>query len=248
MMPARDELVSLIEIIARFSSDTTYYQEIHRFFESLLPYLNEARTLGNHHFWRADHYKFFIHEVFLYAVAALLKHDRFAELNEITISGYLPRDGMHRREPALVNYTVFATDSRALEEYNDRLPNGGYRSIYAHFLNERAKRDDIEFQDLTQADFFLYLLNEIDTKPGEMIRTYWYPDTIGYAERMYKPYEIFIRAQSEKYFERLRVSMREITKEQLQELARKIDEDKNRMFSRTKIGFLIDAERIASRP
>lgn len=64
------------------------------------------------------------------------------------------------------------------------------------------------------------------------MRNYWYPNTISYAERMYKPYEIFIRAQSERYFERLRVSMRGISSDKLKEMATEIDEDRNKMFSR----------------
>ncbi len=218
----RDEFVELVETIARYSTNLGFYVAIHDFFESLIPYLEPSRNAGQYNTWQADHYKFFIHEIFLYSVSALLKHRRFVELNELTEQGYYVSDERGSRREGLQSFVIFDTYSEALSYYNERLPRK-YYSIYGKFLKDRSSRNDIKFIDLMQADFFLFIvfyLQQNDEKPNW---SRWIPDTLAYTENMQNPFEIFLRAQSKRFFEQFRVALGNITKEDFEKSITEMD-------------------------
>jgi hypothetical protein len=89
MIPLRNEVVNIITAIAEFQEQTKFYTEIHSFFERLLPYFGFRDEGENRQGTASDHYKVFGYELFIYAVAALLKYQRFEQLNELTQQGYL---------------------------------------------------------------------------------------------------------------------------------------------------------------
>jgi hypothetical protein len=245
----RDELVDVIENICRHSSEREYYAAIHDFFESLIPYMEPSRRGSPYNQWQADHYKFFINEIFLYATASILKHRRFELLNELTVPGYYVAEDRYRIKTGLHDFIIFNTHSDALRYYNDRLPQK-WNSIYAKFKNDRATRSDIKFTDLMQADFFLYIFAQLKENTESIFPSYWYPDTLPYAERMYQPFEIFSRAESKSFFDSLRVALGGATKEDLEKLAQKLEANRQSpkwgLFS-PKLEFFTGLEKIATK-
>ena len=138
LTPVRDEIVDVFLAIAKYREDSVIYEEIHNFFEQLLPYFEYRNDGDSNHQWAADHYKFFGYELFLYAVAALLRFQRFRSLNELTEQGYY-FSGSHfsRNQNTLLSFSGFNKYSEALRNYNQRQPRQFY-SIVAHFMNKRA--------------------------------------------------------------------------------------------------------------
>lgn len=225
LTPLRDEIVDVFSAIAKYREDSAIYEEIHNFFEQLLPYFEYRNDGDSNHTWAADHYKFFGYELFLYAVATLLKFKRFTQLNELTESRYyFSGSPFSRNQNNLASFVKFDTYSEALRNYNKRQPRQAY-SIEARFLNKRANRKDIKFEDLMQADFLLFIIHQIDSKENSgRFWGYWYPATQVFAEYRENPYEVFLRSQSRKFFSKFKLCLRNISKEELTKLINSIEE------------------------
>ena len=77
--------------------------------------------------------------------------------------------------------------------------------LHCDYLHKNATRLDIRFQDVMQADFFLYLFDKL-----HQVATYgmgWIPRTLLYAAHMTGPFEVFARATSFRYFERFKTAL-----------------------------------------
>lgn len=234
--PLRDEIVDVFSAIARYREDSAIYEEIHDFFEQLLPYLEYRNDGDSSHQWAADHYKFFGYELFLYAVAALLRFGRFRQLNELTEQGYyFSGSPFSRNQNSLLSFLKFNTYSEALRNYNQRQQRQ-YHSIEAHFMNKRANRKDFKFEDLMQADFLLYLLYQIDNKESPDTSWYsWYPATLTFAEYRDRPFEVFLRSQSRRFFDKFKVGLRNNSKDDLSKLINDIEEEMKRESRRNRV-------------
>jgi hypothetical protein len=86
-LPYRDEFISVVAAIARYSTILDD-KPLHRFFEKLIPYMFRPKSLMQYHDWYWDNFKFIIHEMFLYAVGFLLKHERFDLVLQLMSHGY----------------------------------------------------------------------------------------------------------------------------------------------------------------
>ncbi len=238
--------------LAKYRDDSAFYEEIHNLFEQLIPYFDYRNNHNPNIEWAADHYKFFGHELFLYTVALLLKFQRFGQLNELTEQGYYvvgsPYDSIRS---SLMTFCYFDTHSDALRNHSVRQRQLRDDSIEAKFIQQRAVRNDIEFEDLTQADFILYLLHNMDKKEGFWGYS-WFPKllTISYKNT---PFEMFLRSQSQRFFDKFRVCLRNTTKDELVGLVEKIKQNDNDVTSSPRRNLetllvLMGIEQIATRP
>jgi len=236
LTPLRDEIVDVFSAIAKYREDSAIYEEIHKFFEQLLPYFEYRNDRDSNHQWAADHYKFFGYELFLYAVATLLKFKRFEQLNELTEPKYyFSGSPFSRNQNTLLSFAKFNTYSEALRNYNQRQSRQAY-SIEARFMNNRATRSDIKFEDLMQADFLLFLIYQIDDKENtNNLWHSWYPATQAFAEYRHNPFEVFLRSQSRKFFNKFKLCLRNISKEELSELINNIEEKMKQESMRNRI-------------
>ena len=225
LTPLRDEIIDVFLAIAKYREDSKIYEEIHDFFEKLLSYFEYRNEGDSNHQWAADHYKFFGYELFLYAVAVLLKYRRFEQLNELTEAKYyISGSPFSRNKNTLVSFTKFNTYSEALRNYNSRQSQRAY-SIEANFLNKRASRNDIRFEDLMQADFLLYIIHQIDNRENQDGFWYhWYPVTLVFAQYRENSFELFTRSQSKKFFIKFKLCLRNISKEEFINLINDIEE------------------------
>jgi hypothetical protein len=63
--PFRNEAIQLFITIAQYSQSEVIIQRLHRFFESLIPYMNRPPNITQCKEWDFDNYKFVVHELFL---------------------------------------------------------------------------------------------------------------------------------------------------------------------------------------
>ena len=61
-LPYRNELITLIVTIARYRNTPDSIEQIHRFFESLIPYMSMPENITQSYAWDYDNFKFIIHE------------------------------------------------------------------------------------------------------------------------------------------------------------------------------------------
>jgi hypothetical protein len=198
-LPYRNEAVQLFIAVAQYSPSDEFVHRLHRFFESLIPYMSRPENVSQWEDWAFDNYKFIVHELFLYALAVLIKHERFDQANYLLQQQYYLLVHEDGRRNVMVNFVVFRKHMRSLEYRNKRLKLGRL-SIRADLLNVRCAGTGIDARHLLQADFVAFMRAEIEN------RSRWWPETLLYVSRFgATPFEIFARSVSESYFNRVKV-------------------------------------------
>ena len=195
-LPYRNEAVEIFLALARHPPPEGYVS-LHRFLERILSYTFRAHTPGMAiSDLDQDNFKFIANELFLYAVAALLKDERFEGIHELTeqeyFRPYISGSGM-------IPFFFFAQPIRSFARRNRQVNLHG---LMAEFFNKRAIFSELGLEDLMQADFVLFLIGDLHPALGYR----WWPPTLMYAGD-HPPFKIFARAQSKRYFNQLKVAL-----------------------------------------
>ena len=76
-----------------------------------------------------------------------------------------------------------------------------------------------------EADFLLFIIHQIDDKENpNAFWSSWYPATQVFAEHRHNPFEVFLKSSSRKFFSKFKLCLRNISKEELSELIKDIEE------------------------
>lgn len=199
-LPFRDEAISLFSNIAQYAATEENIIKLHRFFETLIPYTYPSSDSYSWSKYDFDNFKFIIHELFLYAVATLIRNEKFSILNQfLTMKFYIPEKTNSGKDP-MTSYETIYKHVNSLEHRNKRL-NLNRLSLHADILKQRCKHSGFEFKQLLQADFTLFLRLDIVS----LNRYYrWYPVTLVYTTHYPRTFEIYARASSKIYFEKIK--------------------------------------------
>ncbi|MGJ4953003.1 SEFIR domain-containing protein [Bradyrhizobium sp. HKCCYLS20291] len=194
--PYRDEYLSVLSTLVKAPPSDDSALVIKRFFERLIPFMTRPKGMMSWSEDWFDNYRFIIHELFLYTVASLLKNERFAELLSFIGDGFyaaaLSQDGA--RTP-IQDFTLFRTYLPSLARRNVRLELRRL-SVRADLLRDRVPPQGVNLDDLMQADLVLFLRAAAEEHA-------WWPETLIWASRQYSPFELFARATSARYLQRL---------------------------------------------
>ncbi|RDU89578.1 SEFIR domain-containing protein [Aeromonas veronii] len=87
-LPYRNEAIQIFIAIAQYVPDDAYIQRLHRFFEGIIPYMSRPENINQWNDNDFDNFKFIVHELFLYALAVLLKHERIEQANVLLQQQY----------------------------------------------------------------------------------------------------------------------------------------------------------------
>jgi len=192
-IPYRNEVVSLIVAIAQYDLLPSLDQKIHRFLESLLPYVDRPAHITQYRESDFDNFRFLINEIFLYVIAIFLKYEKFELVQTLLSTPYYIHERSKNGQIGAFGYQAFHEYVRTLDYRNQRLRLGRL-SLVADLMKDRSQSSDLDFNQLMQADFVLFMRGAQD---GER----WFPNTLLYAGRSYSPFEIFARSMSQKYFD-----------------------------------------------
>jgi hypothetical protein len=116
-------------------------------------------------------------------------------------------------------------------------------------LNERAKSSGLDFKYLMAADFVLWFRSQ-----SRQERRWWWPDTLVFLSfRSGLPFEMFARAKSKRYFERIKPFLGVNDKVELNHLIGQIEAAPDRIpnwqyFDRINPRVLMHIDAIASTP
>ena len=203
-IPHRNELIGLFDHIANYAPTEENVKKIHRFFEEIIPYAYELKQANNQ--WGIDNFKFIVHELFLYAIAVFIKKEKFSSANYLLEKQYYLN--LSSSNEVMFSFTMIKDDMGSLKNRNNRLKSER-RSIRADLLKERCTNLNIKFMDLMQVDFVLYLRSAIDiireNQSPDIFYIEWWPETVVYMGHISKPFEIFARSVSKKYFDQMQV-------------------------------------------
>ena len=199
-LPYRNEAIQLFNTISHYAPAEENILKLHRFFESLIPYMHRPEDVRQWSEWDFDNFKFIVHELFLYALAILLKSERFQEANLLLTQQYYLSGNSDYGRDVMVSFIKFREHMRSLEHRNDRLKLNRL-SVRADMLETRSKSSGIEFRYLMQADFVLFMRAEVES---EDFYSRWWPETLLYVRRFHSPFEMFARSVSRKYFDKVK--------------------------------------------
>jgi hypothetical protein len=196
MQPLRDDLVAALYAVFKFKDEEHLADLVAEFLESLLPFRDPLRGRDRASSISADHYGLFIHELFLYLIAILVKWKRFR-----LASGFLEREYLQQSGSAdgrLQSFQCFYFHSQALAARDVRLKRNRI-SPHADLLLDRATLEEAPFPALAQADIILMLKSFLAGRDWP-----WYPVTGVFLQRGRQGgFELFVRARSARHWQGL---------------------------------------------
>jgi hypothetical protein len=198
-LPYRNEMIEFFTVATLYCDNEEMYTIIQRFFESLIPYMDRPAHVNS---WRShdfDNFRFLVRELFLYLIAITIQHNHFRMAQYFLEQEYYVPGNTDYGRGAMVPYTVFDSRTEAFDERKGRL-NLNRTSLEADFLNDRCKGVGVEFRHLMSADFVMWLRGEILHKEIRM----WWPYTLVYQRNSGVAFELFARAKSITFFDRVK--------------------------------------------
>jgi hypothetical protein len=244
-LPYRNELTELFLAIASYRPDGEMIEAAHRFFERLLPFTYPPPNVHQWYEVEFDNLKFIIHELFLCCIGSFIKFERFVAAAYFIETEYYFAD--IKSSETMHSYIKFGEIPRALQFRNQRLKLNRL-SLFADFISERTKSSGLDFKYLMAADFVLWLRSQ-----NREIWHGWWPDTLVFVSfRSGLPFEMFARAKSMRYFEKIKPLLGVDDKAGLEQLLAKIEAQSDRIprwqFDRVNPRALMQMEAIASTP
>jgi hypothetical protein len=200
-IPFRNEFIQLIIAINQYSPSEEYSQKLHGFFEKIIPYMKRPEHVTSYRDWDFDNFKFIVHELFLYTVAIFIKFEHFSLANIfLEQKYYMPGNSEYGRD-VMVGFRVFREYMQSLKHRNKRL-NLRRLSLRADLLKNRCTGVGIEFRNILQADFVIFMRAEIETEDDY---SHWWPETLIWLGHYHGGFEIFARSISKKYFDKVKI-------------------------------------------
>ena len=219
-LPLRNQYVRLLISCARHNPNAPWIVPVHRFIEKLQHYTSPPRWLEKRVEYDLDNFKFFVHEIFLYTIAVLLKFERFEEAAYLLSNRYYVVQG--KDHGFMAGFDDIHKHMGSLESRNKRLAIGT-EAIRADMLKARCCGTVITLNDLMQADFTIFLRAELENFP-EYSR--WWPELITFLDSEGGSFEIYVRARSEEYFNHLKEVLGILEPKDLQALVDAYKEEK----------------------
>jgi hypothetical protein len=225
-IPYKNQIIELISLIAQYNTPNTI-DLIHRFFENLIPYMQKPENVTLWTDTDFDNFKFIINELFLYTIAIFLRNERFELVGELIHKEYYIEKSDYGTSET-ESFCIFRTFLNSLKTRNNRL-SLRRSSLHADLIKERATASGVEFKELMQADFVLYVNSLINrVQHGHEILHNWYPETLVYLgwNNNGSKFEIFTRGKSKKYFNKIKCILNINSKDELSPLIKTLEEDK----------------------
>ena len=247
-LPYRNEAIQLFITIAQYGPSEENIKKLHRFFENLIPYMNRPEHVRQWSEWNFDNFRFIVHELFLYAVAVLVKQECFVLANYLMEQRYYLSSNSDYGRDVMINFVIFRQNMNSLKNRNKRL-NMRRLSLRADLLKKRCSGIGIEFRHLMQGDFILFLRSELEAEDDWRS---WWPETLLFLGDFRSPLEIFARATSKKYFEKIKCLLTIDKPEDLKDLLNSYKERKRRLprweFESFSPADLLGYDQLAKRP
>lgn len=214
-IPYRDEWIEVVRSIALYTREERFGELLHAFFGRLIPLFYAPPELHSYRDMDFDNFKFFGYELFLHCVTVLIAEERFDVFNSLIEQQYYSECRVDYGEDPLRSFLEFQHPLTLLTHRSEKLDERKWHSPTGQLLKERLVGSSLDFQQLMQADFVLFLRVHL---PDINLYRIWWPHTLVYWGHRQRAFELFERSRSLKYFERIRPLLAEATKEELANL------------------------------
>ena len=200
-MPIHNELIEVFSILAQYDTNKGTIPVIHKFFESLIKYLDRPEGVNQYHEWDWDNLQFIVQECFLLCITVFLKYERFDVVEHLLTQRYFEEESPRTGQSKMRSYGIFRHHLRSLDHRNSRL-NLRRLSLHADMLKERCSDSGVSFEQMMQADFVLYVteaMHGLSEGRGQE----WWPETLVFKSFRGGTFELFLRAESKEYFDKI---------------------------------------------
>lgn len=192
LLPLSRDCIDVLETMITCNKNESTVNCIHNFLEKLLTYREKAK--GNRRVdYQSDHFHFFVYYLYMNLVKFLITKNNFELLKHFLHNYYIRNKYINSK---LQNFSTFYPNTRAFEVRKSKLQLNR-RSLLADLLKQGCKDDEIEMDNIMQADL---LLKMYACKEEKNERIFWYPVSLVYAEMREQPFELFVRAESKEFF------------------------------------------------
>lgn len=226
-LPYRDEWIEVVACVYKNDADTASVDLYMRFFEEMQVYTHKAIGVQYpYDGWHEENMKFILQELFLYYIAILIKFELFDGVSKALNTVFFNRTDQSGYDYSYTYYN-FQQYLHSFEHRNKRLSLRRL-SLLADTYSKRAKSEIVSFEDIMQADFTLYihyLIAAEDTNNDWMMKRWW-PDTLLYARNYRHPFEIYVRSESARYFDKVKIMLGINNKDELKNGLAKIKDRK----------------------
>lgn len=202
-LPYRDEFVRVISAVARHNLQEATVTVLKRFYESIIPFCYPMSSMRAWHPYWFDNYKFINHELLLHTIAIFLKYDNFSAVDHFLTGGLYVGGIPYDVHQPMSDFGIFSIHKLESLEFRKRRLALNRISLEADILKERSKVASISFDELMQADFVLFMRDAANALKAEKHNS-WYPNTLVFASRRGRPFELFARSQSRRYFDQIK--------------------------------------------
>lgn len=245
-LPYRNEAIEMFQALALYLDNGDTRRALHHFFEQLIPYTERPEHIKMYRKRDFDNFRFLIHELFLYAIASVIQYERFDSGGYLLGTDYYIPVYSEYEQDVMVSFEVIRKYTESLQERNDRL-NLRRLSIRADLLQERCKGVGINFQQIMQADFVIFMRDQLDHPNGPW---FWWPETLLFVR--HSVFEIFGRSTSNAYFNRVKALLGIAKKEDIEPLLQSFESQRNRLpewgFNSFNPRYLMGFEQLATKP
>ncbi|OCA92612.1 SEFIR domain-containing protein [Pseudobacillus wudalianchiensis] len=223
MLPLREDFIEFVELHCSYTEnlDINMFTD---FFETIIRYSEAPTEWTSYHQLQFDHYKFLIHELFLYLITILLKKKRYQDTAQLVNRPYFYRT-RSRSELYQGTFGDFRQYSRALNEIRKARLNLNRISITADLLVQRATKKYPK-EAIVETDMLLYYIDK--TREGNNSFFGWFPETYPYAS--FNKIELLQRLVSKRHFELVKQLFNVDQPETLKEMIIKEEEARARGY------------------
>lgn len=184
----RDEFITLLEALCKFTTPEVIEKLLVDFLEKLL---REREHLGPGSWQEAefDGIRFLTMEIFLYAVTVLLVQEQFDLVKGVLSESYLhERSGGTRKS----DYSAFYAQVESVEAFRKQRLRSDRTSLVADLLKERADQRDYPFEKLQLTDFLLYIRARFSKG------RWWYPRSLVFVGHFPPPFDVCLAPESKR--------------------------------------------------
>ena len=244
-LPLKNNFVAVLISLAQAGTTQTHVDAFARFFEKMLDQTQAPADMNAYQMAQYDSCKFIAHELFINFVAVMLDLRQFDFVEKVLTTGLYAEQFISRNHrPGLLSYSELYVDISTIQHINNNASQKFY-SLQGKMLHDRCEHSGVGFEKIIQADLCLYLRSAMLEKTDDEHRR-WYMITYPWLSYKYQPLEIFARAESSTFFERiasvLAINNPQDFKALIAELSQK------RMRSEYNLAVVTGSERIATRP
>ena len=248
-VPYRDEWLVLLRTICNNSLLDATFNSYIKFFEDIHIYTRRRSKITYPYDQEEENMKFIEYELMLCFIAMLIKTESFAALAELFNTVFYNREADNELE-ATYSFLSFEHFINCIARKNLASPTV-YLSLQANILKERMDAcSELSSEDICQADFVAWLFY-ISRNHEERSIERWYPHNLLYSCFLRRPFEIFARAESLKYYDKIKVIFDYNSIDDIKELFKYIDENERVVprweYRLPDVGLLMNIQKIGSR-